>query len=89
MVGYIQLIEIDFHQDSMTIIIQDEGESYFKITLTFVSESADAIVYEDSEGSVSFEMTQDPNISQVSFENTDGTNGILGYIQTCRVEGSC
>ena len=88
-IGQIQDIAIDFHEDSITITVRDQGEGFFRTTLTFVGQMDGAITYQDSEGSVFFEMTQNPDISQVSFENTDGAFGILGHIDTCRVEGSC
>ena len=90
LVGRITNMTINFHNDTVIISVWDEDAAQYPFVVTlYLDHDLHGISYSDDEGTVYFEMTEDSTISQVSFENIDGTSGVLGYIDTCRVQGTC
>lgn len=90
--GAVTNITINFHNDTVIINIWDEealNSQYPFVATLYLDQSINGISYSDDQGTVYFEMTEDMSIAQVSFENADGTSGVLGYIEACRVEGTC
>lgn len=90
--GAITNITVNFHNDTVIINIWDEealNSQYPFVATLYLDQNMNGISYSDDQGTVYFEMTEDMNISQISFENADGTSGVLGYIEVCRVEGTC
>ena len=92
LVGSVTDITTSFSNNTVSIYIYDEDitQQPFTATLHLDPQRYPGVIsYSDDAGTVYFEVTEEPQYSQISFENIDGTSGILGYIDTCRVEGTC
>ena len=90
--GTVRDITIDFHNDTVIITIWDEealNSQYPLVATLHLDQNINGISYSDDQGTVYFESTEDMATSQISFENIDGASGVLGYIHTCQVQGSC
>ncbi len=93
LVGAVIDMTVEFYDngDIVTIVILDEHplQDPFEATLNYSGHDQGFVSFSDDTGTVYFEITEDPSVSQIYFENIDGTSGILGDIDTCRVEGTC
>lgn len=98
--GNLQDIRIRFYNGSLAIVVWDdqaisENHSPFQFYLEFDGGDDQGFSYSDNDGIIDLdiieELEADQYTFQVSFENRDGSTGILGYVSLylCEIEGTC
>ena len=98
--GNLQDIQIQFYNGTLAIVMWDDQAvineySPFHIYLEFDGSDDNGYSYSDYSGIVDFNVIEDLGSNQykfqVSFENRDGSKGILGHVSLhlCEFEGTC